>query len=73
MHSLRTTLSSLPSTLDETYTLILDKIDAADRSQVYHILQCVCFSERPLRVEDLAATPKAHAVRGLKGPIAPVG
>jgi hypothetical protein len=55
MHSLRTTLSSLPSTLDQTYTQILDKIDAADRSQVYHILQCVCFSVKPLRVEDLAA------------------
>jgi hypothetical protein len=55
MHSLRTALSSLPSTLDETYTQILDKIDAADRSQVYHILQCVCFIVRPLRVEDLAA------------------
>jgi hypothetical protein len=55
MHSLRTALYSLPSTLDETYTQILDKIDAADRSQVYHILQCVCFSLNPLRVEDLAA------------------
>jgi hypothetical protein len=55
MHSLRTTLSSLHSTLDETYTQILDKIDAADKPQVYHILQCVCFSRRPLRVEDLAA------------------
>jgi hypothetical protein len=55
MHSLRTTLSSLPSTLDETYTQILDKIDAADWPQVYHILQCVCFSLRPLRIEELAA------------------
>jgi hypothetical protein len=55
MHSLRTTLSSLPSTLDETYAQILDRIDQADKPQVYHILQCVCFSTRPLRIEELAA------------------
>jgi ankyrin repeat protein len=55
MNSLRVTLSSLPSTLDGTYTRILDNIDEAHRSQVYRILQCVCFSVRPLRVEELAA------------------
>jgi hypothetical protein len=55
MRSLHATLSSLPSTLDETYTQILDKIDEAERSQVYRILQFVCFAERPLRVEELAA------------------
>jgi ankyrin repeat protein len=55
MRSLHATLSSLPSTLDETYTQILDNIDEADRSQVYRILQFVCFSIRPLRVEELAA------------------
>jgi ankyrin repeat protein len=54
MYSLRATLSSLPSTLDETYTRILDNIDEAHRPQVYRILQCVCFSLRPLRVEELA-------------------
>ena len=54
MNSLRATLSSLPSTLDETYTRILDGIDEAHRPQVYRILQCVCFSLRPLRVEELA-------------------
>jgi ankyrin repeat protein len=55
MRSLHATLSSLPSTLDETYTQILDKIDVADRAQVYRILRFVCFSIRPLRVEELAA------------------
>jgi ankyrin repeat protein len=55
MRSLYATLYSLPSTLDETYTQILDKIDEADRSQVYRMLQFVCFSRRPLRVEELAA------------------
>jgi hypothetical protein len=55
MRSLYATLSSLPSTLDETYTQILDRIDEADRSQVYRILQFVCFNKRALRVEELAA------------------
>jgi ankyrin repeat protein len=55
MRSLYATLSTLPSTLDETYTQILDKIDEADQSQVYRILQFVCFSRRPLRIEELAA------------------
>jgi ankyrin repeat protein len=54
MNSLRATLSSLPSTLDETYTQILDDIDEVHRPQVYRILQCVCFSLWPLRVEELA-------------------
>jgi ankyrin repeat protein len=54
MNSLRATLSSLPSTLGETYTRILDGIDESHRPQVYRILQCVCFSMRPLRVEELA-------------------
>jgi ankyrin repeat protein len=55
MRSLHATLLSLPSTLDETYSQILDRIDEADRSQVYRILQFVCFTRRPLRIEDLAA------------------
>jgi ankyrin repeat protein len=55
MNSLRATLFSLPSTLDETYSHILDKIDETERPRVYRILQCVCFSKRPLRVEELAA------------------
>jgi ankyrin repeat protein len=55
MNSLRATLSSLPSTLDETYTRILDNIDEVHRPRIYRILQCVCFSRRPLRVEELAA------------------
>jgi ankyrin repeat domain-containing protein 50 len=54
MNSLRATLSSLPSTLDETYTRILDSIDQVHWPRVYCILQCVCFSLRPLRVEELA-------------------
>jgi hypothetical protein len=55
MNRLRATLFSLPSTLDETYSQILDKIDETERPRVYRILQCVCFSKRPLRVEELAA------------------
>jgi hypothetical protein len=54
MNRLRATLFSLPSTLDETYSQILDKIDDTERPRVYRILQCVCFSKRPLRVEELA-------------------
>jgi ankyrin repeat protein len=54
MHSLRAVLSSIPLTLDETYRRILDKVSETDQPQVYRILQCVCFSKRPLRIEELA-------------------
>ena len=39
MGTLRTVLSSLPRTLDETYARTLGKIEEADKPQVFHILE----------------------------------
>jgi hypothetical protein len=47
-------LSSLPSTLDETYAHILDKIDDEYKHHVFHILQFICFGARPIQTEEAA-------------------
>jgi hypothetical protein len=47
MNSLRHTLDSLPTTLDETYDRILNKVNTCNRPLVQHILQCVCFFVGP--------------------------
>jgi hypothetical protein len=52
MNSLRHTLESLPATLDETYNRILNKVNKHSRPLVQNILQCVCFFERPISVEE---------------------
>lgn len=56
----KSTLESLPKTLDETYLRILDEIPEADKESCIRILQFLMFSERPLRsdeVNDLIAIP----------------
>jgi hypothetical protein len=52
MNSIRHTLDSLPTTLDETYNRILNKVNKRNRPLVQNILQCVCFFERPISVEE---------------------
>jgi ankyrin repeat protein len=51
-NALHKTLSSLPSTLDETYARILDRIEDDNRARVLHILHFICFGARPIRVEE---------------------
>jgi ankyrin repeat protein len=53
-NALHIILSSLPSTLDETYARILDRIEDDDRPRVFHILQFICFGARPIRMEEAA-------------------
>jgi hypothetical protein len=53
MNSLKTTLSSLPPTLDETYYLILQRINQAEKHRVYHVLQWLCFSFGSLEARDV--------------------
>jgi hypothetical protein len=55
MHTLRYALDSLPTTLDETYLRILDQIEDIDRTQVYGILQFLCFSLRPIQCKETTA------------------
>jgi ankyrin repeat protein len=52
--ALHKTLSSLPSTLDETYARILDRIEDEDRPRVFRILQFICFGARLIRTEEAA-------------------
>jgi ankyrin repeat protein len=47
-------MSSLPKSLDETYSRILDSIDEDDWKDALKILQWLVFSARPLRIEELA-------------------
>jgi hypothetical protein len=58
--SIRHALSTLPPTLDETYARILDRIDSDEyeRPHVYRILQWVCFSFRPIKLQELSAIRK---------------
>jgi ankyrin repeat protein len=51
---LQRTLSSLPSTLDETYARILDQIEEEYKERVLQILHFVCFGARPIRMEEAA-------------------
>jgi ankyrin repeat protein len=53
-NALHRILFSLPSTLDDTYARILDRIDDIDRCRVLCILQFICFSARPIRMEEAA-------------------
>ncbi|KAK2052294.1 hypothetical protein LY76DRAFT_472246, partial [Colletotrichum caudatum] len=51
-NSLRQTLRSLPSTLDETYARVIDKIPSEVEQTARRLLQFLVFSERPLRIEE---------------------
>lgn len=53
---LRRALASLPKTLDETYTRILDSIDEDYYKYAFKILQWLTYSARPLRLEEVAET-----------------
>jgi hypothetical protein len=53
MTALHHTLSSLPRTLDETYSRILDNVDEEDRSAICRIFQWLCFARRPLFVDEI--------------------
>jgi ankyrin repeat protein len=53
-NALHKILSLLPSSLDETYARILDRIEDEDRPRVLCILQFICFGARPIRMEEAA-------------------
>jgi ankyrin repeat protein len=53
MTALHHALSSLPKTLDETYSRILNNVGEEDRPAVRRIFQWLCFSRRPLFVEEI--------------------
>ena len=48
------TLKNLPETLDDTYARILTEIDKSDLQEARSALQWLAFSNRPLRVEEVA-------------------
>lgn len=52
LSKLREALASLPRTLDETYTRILDGIPDDHKQEANRILQFLLFSKRPLRIEE---------------------
>jgi ankyrin repeat protein len=54
LNTLRFALSSLPRSLEETYRRILDSIAEEEVPHVRRILQWLCFSKRPLRIEEIA-------------------
>src|ERR1700722_15209906 len=51
---LRKALASLPKTLDETYARILCSIDEEHKENALKILQWLCYSARPLHIEEIA-------------------
>lgn len=50
--TLQNALTSLPTTLDETYARILHSIPSEHEQKTIRILQLLAFSERPLRLEE---------------------
>jgi hypothetical protein len=52
--TLQKSLTTLPSTLDETYDRILCAINDDDSQYAIRILRWLAFSKRPLRVEEVA-------------------
>jgi hypothetical protein len=52
--SLRSALSELPATLDDTYERMLQNIHAEKREHALRLLQCMVAAIRPLKVEELA-------------------
>ena len=46
-------LQDVPRDLISLYRQILSNVDPQDRSMAFHLLQWICFSERPLRVQEL--------------------
>jgi ankyrin repeat protein len=52
LNALHDALSSLPPSLDETYRRILESIEEQE-GHVRRILQWLCFSRRPLRLEEI--------------------
>jgi ankyrin repeat protein len=50
--TLQTALSSLPKTLDETYSRIIRGIPEEDKDNAIRILQFLTYSERPLSIEE---------------------
>ncbi|KAF2242108.1 ankyrin, partial [Trematosphaeria pertusa] len=53
LKSLQATLSSLPATLDETYSRILGSIEPEQARDAMKILSWLCFAFRPPTVEEL--------------------
>jgi len=52
---LKKTLASLPKTLGQIYERILDRIGDVHCKYVFQVLQWLAFSERPLKLQELAA------------------
>ncbi|KAL9084482.1 MAG: hypothetical protein Q9165_008055 [Trypethelium subeluteriae] len=52
LRMLRKAIASLPETLDETYSRILDLIPPYHKDNMIRILQFLVYSERPLRLEE---------------------
>jgi hypothetical protein len=51
---IRNALNHIPSTLNETYVGILQRIPASDREIAREALMWLCFSIRPLKLQELA-------------------
>lgn len=51
--SIRSALDSLPLSLDETYSRILQQIDRQNCTEARKLLQWLCFSERPLSYTEV--------------------
>lgn len=53
LDTLRRTLNTLPKTLDDTYERILSKIDEEYEEDALKIFQWLCFSARPMRLDEM--------------------
>ncbi|KAF3101009.1 hypothetical protein TWF102_004610 [Orbilia oligospora] len=51
------TLEGLPSTLEETYERTLAKVEESRKSSICHILRFLCFSARPMRLDEMSEVP----------------
>jgi ankyrin repeat protein len=54
LKALREALHTLPTSLDETYSRILDEIEPAQADNATRILSWLCFAFRPLALDEIA-------------------
>ena len=66
LSELKSTLSSLPKTLDGTYERILLNIDELWQDDVRKVLQWLCFSRRSLTLDEIADALAVTFVDGAK-------
>lgn len=64
--ALRKALNTLPETLDDTYARIIAKLDKDYEEDALKILQWLCNSKRPMRLDEMVELLAVDLVSGFR-------